>query len=226
MTPRILFSASQSGWEHYENAIRAAGGEPIGGYCPAPDLSCDGLLLCGGGDIDPARFGQENNGSEPPDSARDAAEFALAEAFLSAGKPILGICRGHQLLNIALGGTLKQDVGDFLRPFHSRGDSPDDRVHTVRSQPDSLFCKLYGPLFAVNSSHHQALDALGKGFVPTLWSEGGIVEGMEHESLPILTVQFHPERMTGAKARPDTVDGAAIFDYFISLCRQTAHTFD
>lgn len=223
MPPRILVSASEGGWENYENAILAAGGEPMGGYCPAVDTNFDGLLLCGGGDIDPTRFGQENNGSEPPDPARDAAEFALAEAFIKAGKPILGICRGHQLLNIALGGTLKQDVGDALRPFHSRCGGNADRVHAVRSEPDSLLDCLYGPLFSVNSSHHQALDAIGEGLIPTLWSESGIVEGMEHTSLPILAVQFHPERMTGTKSRPDTVDGAAIFKHFISLCR-TAHT--
>lgn len=222
MTPRILVSASEGSWKNYENAICAAGGEPVGGYCPDPDLSFDGLLLCGGGDIAPDRFGQPDRGSEPPDLARDAAEFALADAFLKAGKPILGICRGHQLLNIALGGTLIQDIGDVLRPFHSRCGGDTDCVHAVRSKPDSLIGRLYGPLFSVNSSHHQALDTMGDGLIPTLWSESGIVEAMEHRSLPIISVQFHPERMTGAKARTDTVDGAAIFAHFISLCRSAA----
>ena len=219
MKPRILVSASEGSWDNYKHAITAAGGESSGGYCPQVDLSFDGLLLCGGGDIDPARYGAENCGSEPPDPLRDAAEFSLATAFIEAGKPVLGICRGHQLINVVLGGTLIQDVGDSLRPFHSRGDHPDDRIHPVCSQPDSLFHKLYGPLFPVNSSHHQALGTMGNGLIPTLWSESGIIEGMEHVSLPILATQFHPERMTGEKVRPDTVDGKAIFEHFISLCK-------
>lgn len=219
MTPRILCSSSKDGFENYSLAIRAAGGEAFGGYCPELDLSYDGLLLCGGGDIDPARYGQENCGSQPPDPDRDAAEFALARAYLETGKPILGICRGHQLLNVLFGGTLIQDVGDELRPFHAHGENEPDLVHPVRSAPGSFFAQTYGPLFPVNSWHHQSAGILGKGLVPTLWSEGGLVEAVEHESLPILGVQFHPERMTGKMARIDTVDGAAIFNHFLSFFR-------
>lgn len=218
MKPRILVSASEGSWENYAQAIIASGGEPTGGYCPVVNIDFDGLLLCGGGDIAPARFGQEHHGSQPPDLARDAAEFALAESFLRVGKPILGICRGHQIINVALGGTLLQDIGNHLRPFHSRGDEPNDRIHIVCSRPTSLFQRLYGNIFSVNSSHHQALEAMGSELIPTLWSESGIVEGMEHSSLPVFSVQFHPERMTGQHIRPDTVNGKAIFDHFISLC--------
>lgn len=219
MPPRILCSSSKEGFENYSNAIRAAGGETAGGYCPALDLSYDGLLLCGGGDIAPTRYGEENCGSQPPDLDRDAAEFVLARAYLDAGKPILGICRGHQLLNVLLGGTLIQDVGNELRPFHSHGEDEPDLVHPVRSAPGSFFEKAYGALFHVNSWHHQATEIMGEGLIPTLWSESGIVEGMEHESLPILGVQFHPERITGKMARIDTVDGAAIFHHFLSFFR-------
>ena len=219
MTPRILCSSSQDGFENYAHAIRAAGGEASGGYCPALDLSYDGLVLCGGGDIDPARYGQENRGSQPPDPARDEAEFNLARAYLEAGKPILGICRGHQLLNVLLGGTLIQDVGDALRPFHAHGEDEPDLVHPVRSAQGSFFAQAYGTLFHVNSWHHQASDALGKGLIPVLWSESGLVEAVEHENLPILGVQFHPERMTGKMARIDTVDGAAVFTHFLSFFR-------
>ena len=217
--PRILLSGSNESRATYENAILAAGGEPVSHYCPQPDLTCDGLILGGGGDIDPARFGQEPNGSQPPDLVRDAAEFALFSAFLAAGKPIFGICRGHQVINVALGGTLIQDIGPELRTFHTPEGEKWDRVHPVRSRPDSLFSRLYGPVFSVNSSHHQVVDRLGDSLVPTLWSESGLVEGLEHTRLPIFSVQFHPERMTGQNARPDTVDGAAILEHFISLCR-------
>lgn len=216
--PRILLSGSDGDRSNYERAVRAAGGEPISCYCPPPDLTCDGLLLCGGDDVDPARFGQENRGSEGIDPARDEAELTAARAFLSAGKPILGICRGHQVLNIALGGTLIQDMGPELNLFHRRGPEDLDRVHPVHSQSGSLFDLLYGPVFSVNSSHHQALDTLGDGLVPVLWSESGVVEGIVHTSLPVLGVQFHPERMAYALRRPDTVDGGAIFRYFLALC--------
>lgn len=219
MNPHILCSSPKEGFENYRNAVHAAGGQLSGGYCPAVDLSYDGLLLCGGGDISPARYGQENNGSHPPDLARDEAEFALARAYLEAGKPILGICRGHQLLNVLLGGTLLQDIGDELRPFHSHGEDEPDLVHPVRSAPGSFFHQAYGSLFPINSWHHQSADRMGAGLIPTLWSESGIVEGMEHESLPILGVQFHPERITGKLARIDTVDGAALFRHFLSFFR-------
>ena len=219
MTPRILVSASKDGWENYKNALLAAGAQPVGSYCPEVDLSFDGLLLTGGGDVDPAHYGQEMDGSQPPDPARDAAEIAFAKAYLAAGKPILGVCRGLQLLNVVLGGTLQQDVGDALRPFHSHAEGEADLVHPVQAEPGSLFEGLYGAHFAVNSWHHQALDKLGDGVIPALRSEGGLVEGFVHASLPVVAVQFHPERMTGALARPDTVDGAAIFEHFVSLCK-------
>ena len=72
-------------------------------------------------------------------------------------------------------------------------------------------------MFSVNSSHHQALDKLGDGLYPVLWSETGIVEAVEHRSFPLISVQFHPERMTGDNARPDTVDGGAVFQRYLSL---------
>ena len=133
------------------------------------------------------------------DLDRDRAEFAVLKAFLDAEKPVLGICRGLQLLNVALGGTLIQDLGPEGNLFHRRGGDNADRVHPVRSKPGSIFDLLYGPVFAVN------------------WSESGIVEGAVLPGKPVLAVQFHPERMSFANRRADTVDGAAIFRYFLSL---------
>ncbi|MDE6107170.1 MAG: gamma-glutamyl-gamma-aminobutyrate hydrolase family protein, partial [Oscillospiraceae bacterium] len=110
MALKILLSSGRSGGENYENALKTLGAEFTTQYCPAVDTAYDGLILCGGDDVDPARFGQENRGSRDIDLDRDRAEFALIEAYLKAGKPILGICRGHQIMNIALGGTLIQDI--------------------------------------------------------------------------------------------------------------------
>ena len=201
--------------DNYCAAIRGAGGEPVAGYCPAPDLRCDGLLLCGGGDLDCTLYGQENHGSQPPDRARDQAELALFQAFYEAGKPILGICRGIQLINVALGGTLIQDLPPELRPFHS---GKTDTVHPIRAEEGSILSRLYGPLFPVNSSHHQVVDRLGRGLRATAWAEGGFPEAVELPGRPILGVQFHPERMSFGHRRLETVDGAAIFTWFLGAC--------
>ena len=219
-TPRILVSTSKGQWTSYRQAILGAGGLPEGGYCPAADLSCDGLILAGGDDMDPSFFGQPNLGSKDIDLERDRAELALTKAFSEAGKPILGICRGHQVLNVAFGGTLIQDLGPVINLFHRPSASGQwDKTHPIRTLPGSLLETLYGPTLVTNSSHHQAVDRLGDGFSATAWSESGVVEAMEHASLPILAVQFHPERMSYALRRPDANDGAKLFEWFLARCR-------
>ena len=221
MPPRILISAATAKPDaalNYENAVRAAGGTPVVRYCPDVDLSFDGLLLTGGGDVEPVRYGQENRGSLLLDPARDRAELALVRAFLAAGKPILGICRGMQILNVALGGTLVQDLGESLNAFHRRIDH--DKVHPILAQEGSTLYSLYGPLIQVNSAHHQAADVPGKSAVITARSEAGVAEALESPEKPVLGVQFHPERMTGAHLRVDTVDGGAIFRWFIEQCNK------
>ena len=229
MKPRILISTGGGNAANYLAAIEAAGGVGEARYLgrPAgrrrlaafggPSPGYDGLLLTGGDDMDPALFGQENRGSQGIDRARDDAELALLKAFLGASKPVLAICRGHQVVNVWLGGDLIQDLGPNLVPFH-RQDEPGDRIHPVRAAEGSLLHRLYGPIFPVNSSHHQALGRLGRGLTVSARSEGGVIEAVEHDTLPLISVQFHPERMTGALARPDTVDGGEIFRAFLELC--------
>ena len=102
--PSIQISGQAGRMDNYCRAVRGTGGRPVPGYCPPPDLSCSGLILCGGGDMDPALFGQEDRGSQPPDRRRDQAELELFRAFFQAGRPILAICRGMQVVNVALGG--------------------------------------------------------------------------------------------------------------------------
>ena len=202
---------------NYLAAVEAAGGMGEARYLPPPGLSYDGLVLVGGDDMDPALFGRENTHSKGIDRARDEAELALLDAFYAAGKPVLAICRGFQVVNVWLGGDLVQDLPPALAPFHGGGEG--DRVHPVRAVEGSLLHRLYGPVFSVNSVHHQALGRLGRGLSVTARSEGGVVEAVEHETLPLIAVQFHPERMTGAKARPDTVDGGAVFRAFLNMVR-------
>ena len=220
MDLKIQLSGSPEKPEAYEQAVTRLGAVPLSGYCPAPDLSCDGLILCGGGDLDSSLFGQVCRGSHPPDHLRDQAELALFRAFFQAGKPILGICRGMQVINVALGGDLIQDLPRHVRVFH--GGTDWDLVHPVRSLEGSLLHQLYGPLFSVNSFHHQAVDRLGEGLRPVAWSEGGVVEALDCPGRPILGVQFHPERMSFAHRRPDASDGAPFLSHFLDLCRQAA----
>lgn len=197
----------------------AAGGIPHCAWCPPCDTSFDALVLCGGGDVDPARFGQENRGSRDIDHRRDAAELALARAYAAAGKPILAICRGCQVVNIALGGTLIQDLPPASRQRHTSQGSG-DLVHPVTAEPGSFFFSAFGPRFFVNSAHHQAVDLLGAGLLTALKSDDGVVEGLVHRSLPILCVQFHPERMSFALRRADTADGAPFFRWLVERCAQ------
>ena len=218
MTPRILISGSDESRVHYENAVVQSGGTFESYYLPPLDDSFDALILCGGNDIAPHRYGQENTDCVDLDEARDEREIALLQMYLEAKKPILGICRGMQLINVVLGGDLKQDIGEVLHFFHSHQEKPDYKAHPVRTTEKSLMRKLYGDVFTVNSFHHQALDHLGTGLQATALSESGLIEAVEHKNLPILGVQWHPEQLCWEKSRVDAADGAPIFHWFISLC--------
>lgn len=217
--PRILISAPAPNHPaaNYVAAIAAAGAESRVIYCPPVDTDFDGLLLTGGGDLDPALFRQPNRGSNPPDPNRDRAELPLVHAYLSAGKPVFGICRGCQVLNVALGGTLIQDLAS-LNTVHTSGTG--DVTHTVTTAPGSLLHQLFSPRFRVNSAHHQAIDLAGHGLAVTARDAFGVIEAVELPGRPVLGVQFHPERMTGPLLRSDCPDGTPLFRWFVAQCRR------
>ena len=166
---------------------------------------CDALLLPGGGDIHPRFYGQALRGAEDLDEARDEYELALLRRFLAAGKPVLGICRGAQLINVALGGTLRQHIDG-----HSQINGS-DRRHSVTTD-DSLLRALYGERFSVNSAHHQAAERPGDGLRVIARSPDGVVEALRHDTLPLLAVQWHPERLGEA--------GAALLDAFLKMTQK------
>ena len=114
----------------------------------------------------------------------------------------MGICRGAQLINVALGGSLHQDIAD-----HNRIDDT-DRIHGSVTD-DPVLMSLYGKSFMINSSHHQAADRLGEGLRAVQWSDDGIVEALRHESLPIFAVQWHPERLR------DPIDGWELIRHWL-----------
>jgi len=214
---KILLAVNKNK-EHYMRAVEACGAIPVPKYIPDEDVDYDGLILCGGNDISPEYYGEALNGSVNIDVARDSAEFALTKKFLQTGKPILGICRGMQLLNVALGGSLVQHLPCTEK---HRAENLQPAYHPLTAEKGCALGRMYGERFAVNSIHHQAVDKIGQGLRITLRSDEGVVEGYEHVEKPYLGVQFHPERMCLDLKTADTVDGLEVFRYFIELCKKS-----
>ena len=184
----------------YVNAVVKAGGVPmiVGNPFGLDELIevCDGLLLTGGVDVDPALFGQEIlNDSVHIDQDRDTLELQLIEKYWKTGKPALAICRGLQVLNVAFGGTLIQDIPTWCGATHTAGAE-----HPVDVVKGSLLQQLTGDdRLLVNSYHHQCIPegGLAKPFVPTgTWTGCGVtmIEAFEKPGYPLLAVQWHPER--------------------------------
>lgn len=211
---RIFMRGNPGDFANYVAALTACGAEPVISMTLSDADTCDGLLIPGGADVNPVLYGQENTASEGIDDSRDADEIALAKCFFAAGKPVLGICRGHQVLNVAFGGDLIQDVPNAKH--HMATKETGDAIHTVRAQHD-LMLEFYGEEFPVNSAHHQAAGKLGAGLIPLCISDDGINEGFIHENGKVIGVQFHPERIGFAHRRPDAVNGEKLFRYFLSL---------
>ena len=202
---------------NYIAALKANDIEVINTLDVEEALKCDGLLLPGGGDIDPKYYGEEMNGSDEPDRKLDKAQWDVLDAFVKEKKPVLGICRGMQLINVYFGGSLYQDLK--TKDTHSRKNGVDS-VHSVKSiVEDNLFENLYGNEFFVNSAHHQGVKKLGGGLISVLEAYDGVCEALFHKDLPIVATQFHPERMSYEQRRDDTVVGEGIFEYFKSILK-------
>lgn len=176
-------------------------------------LTCDGLLLPGGGDMDPKFYGQARiPACGEPNLLRDAAEPLLLRAFLAADKPVLGICRGIQVMNAALGGDLYQDIKPFEHLPHNGHWA---KVHTVTVRRGTLLSRILGQdTVLVNSQHHQAVDRVAPGFTLAALSEDGIVEAIEKPDARFcLGVQWHPEWLSDADPAMQS-----LFDAFVNAC--------
>jgi putative glutamine amidotransferase len=192
----------------YVEAVRRAGGHPIllTSLDPGPAGELlgpfDALLLVGGGDIDPALYGQDPRtevyGVDPE---RDRLEMDLVRAALRQGKPALCVCRGMQVVNVALGGTLHQHVPDLPRMGEHGVPLGGGTVHQIRVAEGSVLAQVVGGTSVQAACHHhQGVDRLGEGLVASAWSDDGLVEGLElgdREGGWLVGVQWHPEETAG-----------------------------
>ena len=187
----------------------------------------DAVFLPGGADIDPVSYGTAPHAMcDKTDRDRDRVELALAKWAVADGKPVLGVCRGMQLINVALGGSLYQDLAtqfangmkhDYF-PFGGSGYTRDYLAHEVHIAPESRLARLYGTgTIKVNSMHHQGVRAIADGLVATAHAPDGLVEALEGtEPSYLLAVQWHPEALT-------ETDGATrrLFAEFVEAAGET-----
>ena len=202
----------------YARCVIKAGALPViasGGDPAEYAAQFDGFLFSGGGDLAPALFGEKKyNETVEVDEIRDREEIALFLQAIALKKPVLGICRGIQLINVALGGSLWQDLpAQCPSALNHQGGS----LHPVTSLKNTVIRDILIDEFTVNSFHHQAVRVCGDGLFPAAYSSDGMIEAVEHRSLPVLGVQWHPERMT----EPNSGEYGSmlpLFTYFIGLC--------
>ncbi len=207
------------GWmvnKKYFLGVSAGGGVPV----MATDIElaeeyarlCDGLVLTGSAMYMPSpEYAAQAKVIEK--QKRDPQDAQLFYAFQKAGKPVLGICRGQQNINVFLGGTLakKFKLTDGVEHLM--------RKHEIVAQPGSLICELFGETFITNRRHNNRIDQLADGLKVTARSHDGVIEAIEHESEPIYAVQWHPERMRGDLPDPfDGPDTTILFQKFSEIC--------
>lgn len=173
--------------------------------------SCNAFLFPGGGDITPELFGESNHGSQNIDTELDILQLQAFQYAFKQRLPILGICKGMQLINVALGGTLLQHMS--TASLHT--SQTEDLYHATSITPNSFLHVLYGDHITVNSRHHQCLGKLGHNLRPVQWCiPDNCIEAIEHTQLPIWGVQWHPERLDTIHT---DVNAIILFRYFLSF---------
>ena len=208
--------------KNYAQGVSAGGGVPL---IPADPLEAeryaelaDGLLLTGGSGVHPALYGDvffDDDSIRGSNPVRDEMELALLRCFVEKKKPVFGICRGYQLMNVFFGGKLIQNFPKQRHIEHQNGIS-----HLVKAEADSIVGRLFGSEFMTNSHHRDGVTETGPEVRITAASADGIPEALEHRSLPCFGVQWHPERQRGDAKNPACgPDMTPLFRYFVDLCR-------
>lgn len=162
------------------------------------------VLLTGGADIDPAYYNHPLTYARPCEPERDRAEMWLADLALLDRKPTMGICRGHQIITVAAGGTLYQDNAMELRVDHSETN------HYVYARPGTRLRQLIGEVTLVNSYHHQSVCHVPQGWRVAAYAPDGVIEAIEHPTLPVISIQWHPEALA-------TNESVALFTKFLQM---------
>jgi putative glutamine amidotransferase len=213
-----LFDATPT---DYAAAVIAAGGLPFLIPTVPPDLApavldgLDGLILSGGGDVDPARYDQAPHpATYGVDAERDAAEFALVQEATRRAFPLLGICRGAQVINVALGGSLHQHLDDLDGIAHRQRTRRYEGVHDVTLTGGSVLARLGGVLrLRTNSIHHQGIDRLGSRLRVAGRADDAVPEVIESPDGPTVAVQWHPE------CQQDLAANRLLFEWLVHLAR-------
>lgn len=213
----------------YVEALRRAGAIPVI-VPPQPEnardlvAALDGIVLAGGYDCDPALYGEKRHPSvEPMDSRRQEGDLSLAKIARESGIPTLGICLGMQMINVAAGGTLVQDIASEVETEIEHASDPEDRArHDVLIEQNTRLSSILGENeINVNSSHHQSVRSLGRGLNVTAHAPDGVIEGLEDPKHPFYVgVQWHPEDMPAAES------AARIFRAFVEAARKYAERND
>ena len=216
----------------YTDSVLRAGGIPVSLIpVPAKDIAqvldrIEGLVLSGGGDVDPHRYGHERHETtRRMNFDRDEFELELIKAAQARHMPVLAICRGVQVVNVAFGGTLIQDIPSAIgsKDHDVVGDAVYNGHQQVTISADSKIAKATGETeILVNSIHHQAIDQLADGFRPVAWADDGVVEGIEHEDeeWELLGVQWHPEFLGDNSDEPSQL----LFDTLVKNARAQARS--
>ena len=196
---------------NYVRYTEKAGHTPLVTLNADEAAGCDCVILPGGGDITPAFFGEQNRGSRNIDTELDILQLQTLDICVREQIPTLGICKGIQIINVGLGGTLYQDMP--TAPRHRYEGS--DQYHDTVIEKGSWLHGLYGDSAIVNSAHHQSIKNLGEGLKTVQYCpEDNCIEAVSHNKLPILGVQWHPERIDSRKTK---IAGEKVLAYLVSL---------
>lgn len=193
------------GYDNYARALNDAGAQAVISENAELSRECDGLLLPGGGDVSPCFYNSAERFCTGVDLKRDCAEQYLIAVFLRQNKPIMGVCRGMQMLNVYFRGTLEQKI----RRADMHYAAGTDVYHPIFSTQGGFTYKLFGEKFTVNSAHKQAVKIVGAGLKICARAPDGTIEAIQNLNKKIVAVQFHPERMENR--------GNEIYEYFLSL---------